>query len=263
MIQPNQSTVHMEVHHHPHVGKKSFKEYILEGLMIFIAVSMGFIAESIRESITDHEKEEQFMTGMVYDLKKDTANLSRAINSNRLGLLKIDTFLLLISNPDKDAVSSDLSRLVGGVSGFTHFKNAKTTIIQLKNSGSLRLIKNIEIANAITNYDLDQESLTAQDITIDSKNQPLQELNIEIINFDTQKKVGSLRREGKSPEEIKIFLKGKKLLLKEDTDLLQKYTNLFIRKQFFLETYIELMEKQRSGATDLLKLIQEHYHLEK
>ncbi len=34
----------MEVHHHPHVEKKSFKEYFLEGLMIFLAVTMGFIA---------------------------------------------------------------------------------------------------------------------------------------------------------------------------------------------------------------------------
>jgi phage anti-repressor protein len=253
----------MEVHHHPHVEKKSFKEYVLEGLMIFIAVSMGFIAESIRESITDHEKEEQFMTGMVYDLKKDTANLSKAIKGNQLLHLKIDTNLLLINNPDKFAVAYDLSRLLGTVSGFTRFKNAKTTLVQLKSSGSLRLIKNIEIANAITNYDLDQETLTAQDITLDSKNQTLQELQIEIIDFDTQKKVGLLRREGKSEEERKAFLKGKKLFIKEDANLLRKYMNLFIRKQFFLETYIELMEKQRSGAIDLLKLIQEHYHLEK
>jgi hypothetical protein len=37
----------MEVHHHPHVEKKSFKEYLLEGLMIFVAVTMGFFAETI------------------------------------------------------------------------------------------------------------------------------------------------------------------------------------------------------------------------
>ncbi len=30
--------------------KKSLKEYLLEGLMIFVAVSMGFIAENIREN---------------------------------------------------------------------------------------------------------------------------------------------------------------------------------------------------------------------
>lgn len=38
----------MEVHHHPHVEKKGFKEYLLEGLMIFVAVTMGFFAETIR-----------------------------------------------------------------------------------------------------------------------------------------------------------------------------------------------------------------------
>jgi hypothetical protein len=35
----------MEVHHHPnlHHEKKPWKEYILEGLMIFFAVTMGFL----------------------------------------------------------------------------------------------------------------------------------------------------------------------------------------------------------------------------
>ena len=55
----------MEVHHHPHVEKKSFKEYLLEGLMIFLAVSMGFIAENIRENITKHEKEQHLMEMLV------------------------------------------------------------------------------------------------------------------------------------------------------------------------------------------------------
>lgn len=36
----------MEVHYHPHMEKKHFKEYLPEGSMIFPAVSMGFIAES-------------------------------------------------------------------------------------------------------------------------------------------------------------------------------------------------------------------------
>src|SRR5882757_1923638 len=36
----------MEVHHHPEVERKIFKQYVLEGLMIFLAVFMGFIAEN-------------------------------------------------------------------------------------------------------------------------------------------------------------------------------------------------------------------------
>src|ERR1700733_12146647 len=46
----------MEVHHHPEVEKKGFKEYILEGLMIFLAVTMGFFAENLRETISDNQK---------------------------------------------------------------------------------------------------------------------------------------------------------------------------------------------------------------
>ena len=49
----------MEVHHHPHVDsdshrKKGFKEYFLEFLMIFLAVTMGFFAENLRERIKDN-----------------------------------------------------------------------------------------------------------------------------------------------------------------------------------------------------------------
>src|SRR5271167_479611 len=49
----------MEVHHHPEVEKKGFKEYVLEGLMIFLAVTMGFFAESLRENITNNEHVKQ------------------------------------------------------------------------------------------------------------------------------------------------------------------------------------------------------------
>jgi hypothetical protein len=37
----------MEVHHHPHVEKKNFKEYFLEFLMIFLAVTLGFFDRNI------------------------------------------------------------------------------------------------------------------------------------------------------------------------------------------------------------------------
>ena len=41
----------MEVHHHPNVEKKNFKEYFFEFLMIFLGVTLGFIAENIRKKL--------------------------------------------------------------------------------------------------------------------------------------------------------------------------------------------------------------------
>lgn len=48
----------MEVDHRPqlHHQAKPWKEYLLEGLMIFLAVSLGFIAENIRERISENKK---------------------------------------------------------------------------------------------------------------------------------------------------------------------------------------------------------------
>src|SRR5471030_2534971 len=57
----------MEVHHHPQLDHKPkpWKEYLLEGLMIFLAVFMGFIAESLREHIGDRERETLYMESLV------------------------------------------------------------------------------------------------------------------------------------------------------------------------------------------------------
>jgi hypothetical protein len=55
-------TENMEVHHHPHVEKKKFKEYFLEFLMIFLAVTLGFFAENIREHLSDRSKEKEYMS---------------------------------------------------------------------------------------------------------------------------------------------------------------------------------------------------------
>src|ERR1700712_1332566 len=91
----------MEVHHHPNVEKKSFKEYFFEFLMIFLAVTMGFAAESLREHITDNAREKEYIISMVEDAKTDTANIHRAIDLNRLRALQLDTLSSLCINYKK------------------------------------------------------------------------------------------------------------------------------------------------------------------
>lgn len=86
----------MEVHHHPEVEKKGFKEYILEGLMIFLAVFMGFIAENIREKVTDHEREKQYMESLVKDLASDTASLKAGFPLKDERLKSIDSIFMFL-----------------------------------------------------------------------------------------------------------------------------------------------------------------------
>jgi hypothetical protein len=72
----------MEVHHHPRVEKKNFKEYFFEGLMIFLAVMLGFFAENLRESISNHRQVNEYGQSMINDLSSDIIMYNSAIDKN-------------------------------------------------------------------------------------------------------------------------------------------------------------------------------------
>ena len=143
----------MEVHHHPHVEKKSFKEYLLEGLMIFLAVSMGFIAENFREHYVEHQREKKFAKLLYSDLKADTAsyNLLENVMLTKINFYKTRKEELINSRKLPDSVFARIVTQLWAAFGFT---NTSTTFNQMKTSGSLRYITNDSlIANLSVYYD--------------------------------------------------------------------------------------------------------------
>ncbi|SRR5579871_601480 len=145
----------MEVHHHPdlHHRPKKWKEYLLEFLMIFLAVTLGFFAENIRESLVEQNKEKQFILSMIEDLKSDTIIFRQNIDNWYGNTIQIDTLVALLTNADIKNKSGRIYNLerVATRNITLPFYNSRT-FEQMKNSGSLTLIRKAAIANAITNY---------------------------------------------------------------------------------------------------------------
>jgi hypothetical protein len=143
----------MEVHHHPKVEKKNFKEYFLEFLMIFLAVTMGFFAENIREGITNRKKEKQYMVLLEQDLKKDTAALHYSIRRLNRDFSSEDSIISLFAeNKLGERNDSTLSLLFisSGLSVDIVFNDRAAT--QLKNSDAMRLIRHRDVAENILQY---------------------------------------------------------------------------------------------------------------
>jgi hypothetical protein len=143
----------MEVHHHPNVEKKNFKEYFLEFLMIFLAVTLGFFAESIRENIADREREKQYMHSMIADLKSDTSTLASNIYLKQSRIVMIDSLIYLLSSPDYKTRLNEIYDYGRSISPPANFSPNDRTIQQLKSSGGLRLIRNVAVSNSIMAYD--------------------------------------------------------------------------------------------------------------
>ena len=143
----------MEVHHHPEVEKKGFKEYLLEGLMIFLAVFMGFIAENIREHIADQNRETEYMESLVKDLKLDTAVLGRSAYLKEQRVLAIDSILTYFSgNISVKRIPVSMFRQMRRAQWDMFFIHHSGTIDQLKNSGGLRLVRKKQVIDSIEMY---------------------------------------------------------------------------------------------------------------
>jgi hypothetical protein len=145
----------MEVHHHPdvHHKKKQFKEYFLEFLMIFLAVTLGFFAEQIRENFTDHSREKEYMNLMIEDLKSDTVSLSSNVRLRHQRNEMIDSLINLLSSPSVKENGNTIYFFARSISPPLNIFPNDRTIQQLKSSGSLRLIRDLNVSNGIMAYD--------------------------------------------------------------------------------------------------------------
>ena len=142
----------MEVHHHPHVEKKSLKEYVLEGLMIFIAVTMGFFAETIRERLVEKEKEKQYVESLVADLRSDIRNADQSIQEHKQLTGLLDSLFTYINDPATIKQQGDLiyyAARMGPRIG-TYVSNSRT--FNQLSAGGFRLIQSIQVSNQIVEY---------------------------------------------------------------------------------------------------------------
>ncbi|MCO5949118.1 hypothetical protein [Mucilaginibacter flavidus] len=91
----------MEVHHHPQLEHKPkpWKEYLLEYIMIVLAVTTGFFAESLREYLGDHGKETEYVASLKNDLRQDTANVALQIKNIKIQVVMMDSLIMLVNKP--------------------------------------------------------------------------------------------------------------------------------------------------------------------
>src|SRR5689334_15825676 len=148
----------MEVHHHPKVDPdsprgKRFKEYFLEFIMIFLAVTLGFFAETIREDVTEHRRAKEFSKAMLRDLEADTAQLRSYRNYFDFAANATDTLQQLLTNAEPANIPSGKLYWYGLFGGAHRlFVPNDETFQQMKSSGSLRYF-NEQVAAAVGKYD--------------------------------------------------------------------------------------------------------------
>ena len=184
---PNQETENMEVHKHPHhvTHKKKWGEYLLEFFMLFLAVFLGFLVENYREHQVEKDKAKQYVRSFYDDLKTDTAEFARII-------IRYERKVEAFSKRDEcfDSLSTHsqsynpcVDKLIWNANGFPDIVNADQTLLQLKNSGGLRLLSQND-ADSILKYDKQMRDFIRFETTgYQERQYRIRELFYSILNY--------------------------------------------------------------------------------
>jgi hypothetical protein len=165
--EPPPLAIAMEVHHHPdlHHEKKPWKEYLLEGLMIFFAVMMGFIAENIREDITNNQHAQELTAQLEVDLKADTTRLNKVIDAQIKIRQANDSLITLLQRPLATADLNQIQRLIINSHNLWAFHPAGGATGAIKNELHLKQFAHSQLISHIADYEGNIDLLhTVQDI---------------------------------------------------------------------------------------------------
>jgi hypothetical protein len=144
----------MEVHHHSHHPKK-WKEYITEFLMLFLAVSLGFLAENIREEQIVAHQTESVMAQLYHELQKDTASVHRIDvmhNKQDTATIVLENYILNTNLEDIKVNFFYLHNFLCTREGI--FETSCIALDQLKFAGILKNVKDSKLRDCIEKYDL-------------------------------------------------------------------------------------------------------------
>jgi hypothetical protein len=259
-------TEEMEVHHHPdlHHEKKPWKEYVLEGLMIFLAVFMGFIAENIREHINEKSRAHDFAVTLYADLKADTAEMHDYLKYHKFAVANIDTLMQLLSaNDPKDVPSGKLYwfGLWGGA--FRMFIPHDATLTEMKSSGSLRFFANLDFNSKLEQYDQLCQNLKAFETLSTGTYTETRKYRAQLFNFKYNaivNNISAIKNTRLRRMKIDSFLKTNPPLLNIDKVLFNQYVEM-VRSRF-LDRDVTMGTEILNHADSLIVALKKKYDVE-
>lgn len=132
---------------------KNWKNYFLEFFMLFLAVTLGFLADNYRESLSENVIEKEYIKSLIEDLKNDQQLIEQHISHIKTSELMLDSLVDILNSPKTINQHAGqlyyLSRLGPRLKPFA---TSNKTYDQLKNSGNFRLIKKFNVSNKIVAY---------------------------------------------------------------------------------------------------------------
>ena len=246
--------------------KKTWRAYMIEFIMLFLAVYLGFVAENIRERLSEHNRAKEYAKSFLIDLKNDTTELNTSMYSDISTKLMTDSFVQFISKEDVRLKGGELyylSRMANGVY-ITDWN--KATLNQLLSSGNLRYFTNSQLLDKINVYNTTSANLSSLQQRISDATQQCSIYRNQIFKASSLIMVQSIPNNITHNRMVTIidsFRRVNMPLQSYDAGLLNSYANALLatggNRNYLLNWLYPEAKKQ---AIEIMELIKKEYQLE-
>lgn len=144
----------MEVHHHPHIPThaKPWKEYLLEGLMIFVAVTLGYGAENVREHYVETKKALISAKNLYVDVINDSIGFA---NTRRNRNKQDSCFEIINAHYNNNELDKEIPAVYAAHGHITRrmlYQMNSLALDEVKSSGTLKFLESDELKAGIQRY---------------------------------------------------------------------------------------------------------------
>jgi hypothetical protein len=244
----------MEVHAHTHTERKKWTHYLWEFLMLFLAVFCGFLAENFREKQVEHHREKEYMRSLVQDLNADIKDIDLNLELGAVVTEKLDSFVYILNEKDPDENAYDLYRLGSTAGRIVQVSFSDRTSSQLKNAGTMRLIRDSNLSDSIQAYwtrvKID-ESIGQRMVDIMAKSF---DLSAQIISNKYY-----VRLSPSNPFARSISKNAK--LINNDPKLIVQLSNHASQRLIVLYNYLININETKETALRLIEMIKKEYNI--
>jgi len=247
----------MEVHTHTQTERKKWTHYLWEFLMLFLAVFCGFLAEYQLEHKIEKNREKQYMISLLEDLYIDTISLQSEYQLAETQKAIADTLTWVIN--DQGRTSDDIKKIYLLSSNSRRVVNAvfqNRTSSQLKNSGSMRLIRKKKVSDSLLSYWQFVEICNGIGERLDFIAEERSHLFVRLFHNKY------LISDPDSPILTVLAIKDGASLISNDPALLAEYSNLTYSRKWALNNYLPMMRRTKEMAVRLMAIIRKEYDVE-
>lgn len=250
----------MEVHQHTHTARKKWHHYFWEFFMLFLAVTLGFFVENMREHIMDRKKEKVYIGSLISDLKKDTTIIGLVTKAHFKILRGEDSLIDALNNYKGN---DSMNRLCYHY----YFRYAtecptvvfnERTMSQLLNSGNMRLIHKQSVSDSIMDYNSTVKYVQDQGNAYEEYFKKSLDYSENIFDF------GYTRNTLNNDYSVNPKLQLTKInfvLLSKDPAVFKRYANDVSLLIGVLETYMFNIKAAKERAAQLIVFLQKEYSL--